>query len=224
MTNKHFVLVLGILSVSAVASQALPKDVSSRSWAASAVQEAIANKVLRTLPDGSFHGSMPVTRAQVVVALAAEAHVLTAGSWQHHKSSAVPESVVNQLNSGDWRAKPVTRYMLASVLTRMGDYLNNGLHRAAPGAKDTAKSVALPPVAKVHVSPRSPYYSALHYLAVNKMVWSGSVLLQVNNAHVTSAQLSEAVAEMAEGVTNRVTSLGFDKTGATPDKTFHPKR
>ncbi len=224
MINKTFVAIIGAGTVLATAVSALPRDVSANSWAAGAVKETIANRVLLPLPDGRFHGTLPVTRAQVVLALAAEGHVLTARQWKHHSSSPVPDSVAKQLRTGDWRAKPVTRYMLASVLARLGDYISNGVHAAAPGAKDTGKSSILPTVKKLPITAHSPYYSALHYLAVNKMVWPGSVLLYVDSKHVTAAQLSSALFQFTEGVTNHLTSLGLDKNGSTPDRTFHPKK
>ncbi len=224
MINKAFVAMVGGLIVAETVAFALPRDVSRNSWAAGAVQETIANKVLVPLPDGRFHGNMPVSRAQLVLALAAEGRTLTAHKWLHHSSSPVPDSVASQLRSGDWRSKPVTRYMLASVLARLGDYINNGIHPASPSAKDTNKSSVIPGVRKLPIPAHSPYYSALRYLASNKMVWPGSVLLYANNTHVTAAQLSTALVEFTEGVNNRLTSLGLDKNGSTPDRTFHRKK
>src|SRR5579862_8084192 len=116
---------------------ALPPDVRTDHWAARGVNETLRNNILSLDSDHKFHGEAKVTRAQAATALAKLARELEAGQWQPLPSSAVPESVSTTLERGDWKQRPVTRYILASVLARFGDYVTQGITRAPAGSKDT---------------------------------------------------------------------------------------
>lgn len=206
------------------AGEKLPADVPGSHWAAASVQEVTRNGVL-DLPDGRhFRGESKATRAQAVIALAKLARLLQAGTW--HGGGSVPVSAKTaaaiQENDG-WQSQPLTRYSLAVALARTGDYVANGMHRDT-GAKDLAQSIVFPAKPKVTVSRANPAHSALVYLVNNNMIWPGSPLLKADSTPIRGAEMSRALAQMVTGLNNRLTSLGHDENGETPDKTFHPKR
>ena len=201
----------------------LPSDVRSNHWAASYVQEALDNSVM-ALPDGKeFHGEAKVTHGQAVIALAKLARMLEAGTWKAQPSRPVPDSVLKPLEQGDWRTQSVTRYELAKVLASMGDYVMKGLQRSAPDAKSLGQSEAFPPKPKIALPKTHPAYAALTYLADNNMVLPKSPLLTADARPLLGGELSQAVADMVAGVTNRVTEVGKDADGSTPDASFHKK-
>jgi len=206
------------------ATPALPPDVRVNSWAATAVQEVLANGVMKTRTDGQFHGEAKVTHAESVVALANLARAIESNKWRHTPSIPIPGNVNHTLDHSDWRKHQVTRYMLASLLARFGDYLNNGLTRAPAESKDIGKSGAFPPKVTVTIAASHPAYASLTYLAERNMIWPGSPFLQVDSLPVTSDEMSRALSEMAAGVTNSVTSLGLNADGTTPDASFHKKK
>ncbi len=207
-----------------VQAAGLPSDVRSNHWAAHAVEETLANGVMSTQSDGQFHGEAKVTRGQTVIALAKLAHAVEDGKWHAAKSHSVPDSIVPFLEKGDWRQRPVTRYMLASLLARFGDYVNNGVTRAPAGSKETGKSEALPDKVAVKLAAGHPAYAALTYLAAERMIWPGSPLLQADSQPVKGAELSRALAEMVSGLNDRLTELGHDAEGNTLDPSFQRKK
>ena len=53
------------------------------------------------------------------------------------------------------------------------------------------------------------------------MISADSPLLRPTGAPVTAAQLQTALSQMLVGLTDRLTDLGHDKEGNTPDHSFH---
>ncbi len=201
----------------------LPPDVRPDHWAAPSVQEVLDNGVM-ALPDGKeFHGEAKVTHGQAVIALAKLAQMLEAGTWKAQPSRPVADTVLKPLEHGDWRTQRVTRYELAKVLASMGDYVSAGLSRPTPDAKDLAKSEVFPPKPKITLPKTHPAYAALTYLVDKNMVLPKSPLLAADDKLLSGGEMSRALAEMVVGVTNRLTELGKDADGNTPDASFHPK-
>ncbi len=221
MQNYRFVIwaALGLLGCWGrwAAADTLPSDVRSNHWAAPAVQEVLSNKVLATEKDHNFHGEAKVTHVQAVIALANLAHALESGTWKAAHSKAVPARVGAITAQSGWKSQPVSRYTLAAVLARMGDYVANGLPRPKPGSKDLGKSVVLPPPVKVTLPATHPAYAALTYLAANRMIWPGSPLLKADDKPVLGGEISVALSQMVAGLNDRMTELGQDEEGDTPD-------
>jgi hypothetical protein len=188
------------------------------------VQETLANGVMANRADGQFHGEAKVTHGEAVIALANLARAVETAKWHAASSMPVPATIKPTLEHSDWRKHLVTRYMLASLLARFGDYLTNGLTRAPADSKDTGKSEALPAKAVVKIASSNPAYASLTYLAERRMIWPGSPLLQADSQPVKGEEMSRALSEMAVGVANRLTSLGLNPDGSTPDASFHPKK
>lgn len=217
-------LILGTLLCPVLAKgQALPPDVKNNHWAASSVQKALQNNVL-TLKNGKFDGEGIVTHTQAVIALAKLAQTLEAGKWQAETSYVIPDKVMTTLQQGNWRQRPLTRYTLAQVLARFGEYFSNGVRRADPASKDRNKSTQLPPKPKVTLASSHPAYAAVTYLVNNHMLWSGSPLLKPGDKPIKGIEMSQAIAQVATGLTNLVTDLGLDEDGGTPDKSFKSKK
>jgi hypothetical protein len=204
-----------------MSAHALPPDVRAGHWAAHGVTETLRNGVLAVDTDGKFHGEAKVTRAQAAAALAKLAQKLEADQWHAMPSVAVPESVNATLERGDWKSRPVTRYILASVLARFGDYVSHGVTRAPADSKDAGKSEILPDLGKPKLSSSQTANPALAYLAAHQEMFPKSPLLKAGSQTLTGAELSQAVSEMVVGLNDRLTSLGLDEKGDTPDKTFH---
>lgn len=209
----------GVLPLFAGA-QELPRDVRANHWAASAVQNALSNGLLSLGSDKLFHGEAKVTHTQTVIALARLGHALEEHSWKSHPSQALTDKVMAPLLKGDWRKLPVTRYTFAYVVTRYADYLSNGLPPADTAA-DKGKSAALPPAASVSIADSHPAHAALVYLTSARMLWAKSALLKPDDQPLKGSELSQALSQLAAGVTDRQTSLGFDANGSTPDASFH---
>jgi len=131
------IITLGCIALSIRATaQSLPPDVRAGHWAATPVQIALKNQILSVEADKNFHGDAKVTHRQAVIALARLGKALETGVWQ--RSASVPVSFVKTSiapKSGAWENQGVSRYVFATVLTRIGDYANNGLVRAKPSEK-----------------------------------------------------------------------------------------
>ncbi|HLH79432.1 MAG TPA: S-layer homology domain-containing protein [Chthonomonas sp.] len=216
---NRFLLLLLLLG--ATPALCLPPDVRPNHWAAAYVQQALENHLLSLESDGRFHGEQKVTRIDVAIALARLAKALQDNTWHAAPSKPVPESVVQTLKERRWQNRPVTRYILASVLCRIGNYVANGITRAPANAKDTAKSEALPTNVSIAVPPTNPAYASLRYLVQHREIGPDSPLLQADRTPITAAQLGVAVAQMVTGLNDQLTSLGHDAQGNTPDASFH---
>ncbi|MCW3051731.1 MAG: S-layer y domain [Chthonomonadales bacterium] len=220
------IIVLGCIALSARAmAQSLPPDVRAGHWAATPVQIALRNQILSVEADKNFHGDAKVTHLQAVIALARLGKALETGAW--HKSASIPVSVAKTAvapKSGAWEKQSVSRYVFATVLTRMGDYANNGLIRAQPSEKDTGKSLVVPPAVAVTLSKSSPAYASMTYLTGHRMVGPGSPLLSADDKTLTAAEMTRAMKDLVSGLTDRVTDLGHDADGNTHDESFHPKK
>lgn len=226
MRQIGFVIGLGLCILGSprlALGQSLPSDVKSEHWAAASVQKALENKLL-SLTNGKFNGEAIVTHTQAVIAVARLAQVLEAGKWKAEASVPVPGKVITTLEQGNWQQRPLTRYTLATVLTKFGNYLANGIPKPEPGSKDLAQSIALPPKAKVTVAKSHPAYEALTYLTSRKMLWPGSPLLNPSDKPVKGAEISQALTELATGLNDRQTSLGHDEDGSTIDASSKKKK
>lgn len=224
---QKFIVVCGMCALGLWAGTravALPPDVRTGHWAARGVDETLRNGVLSLDSDHKFHGEAKVTRAQAATALAKLARMLEADKWQALPSAAVPESVNATLQRGDWKQRPVTRYILASVLARFGDYVTRGVTRAPADAKDTNESEVLADIGKPKLSSVQAASPALAYLAAHQEMFPKSPLLKPGDQPMTGTELSLAVSEMVIGLTNRLTSLGLDAEGNTPDASFRKSK
>ena len=204
-------------------AQDLPSDVRSSHWAAPAVQLVLKNSVMSLGSDKAFHGEAKVTHKEAVLAVAKLAHALENNTWKSGKSAPVPDKVIPVLEKGDWKTQPLTRFALASVLARFGDYASAGLSRPKPGAKDLGMSSALPDKPEITVPKANAAYDALTYLASNNMIWPESPLLKADDKPVQGAEMSRALKEMITGLNNKMTELGHDEHGGTIDQSSHPK-
>ncbi len=171
------------------------------------------------LPDGrSFHGEAKVTRTQAVIALARLAQSLETGKWKAATSAPISSGTAQpKANAPGWRKQMVTRYMLASVLARFGDYVANGLHRPGPNDKALGQSEALPDKVTVTVPASNPAYASLVYLAKNRMIGTDSPLLKPDDKLLRGGELSRALAQMVAGLNDRLTDIGHDSEGNTID-------
>ena len=206
-------------------AQSLPPDVRNGHWAATPVQIALRNQILSVEADKNFHGDAKVTHRQAVIALARLGKALETGAWQ--RSASVPVSVSKTAvapKSGAWETQGVSRYVFATVLTRLGDYANNGLVRAQPTEKDTGKSIVVPPAVAVALSKSSSAYTAMIYLAGHRMVGPDSPLLSADDKTLTAAEMTRAMKDLISGLTDRMTDLGHDADGSTHDEAFHLKK
>ena len=215
-------LAAGALSVSAQ----LPPDVRSNHWAAGAVAQIVKSGVMTVYPDHEFKGEEHVTHAQAVIALAEVAKRLEAGTWQAGDAKPVPDKIAKVLTKSAWQSKLVTRYDLASVLVRFGNYYLKAVSRPNPGAKDLGKSVTLPTIVKIpqSVNASNPAYGALKYLTQGRMISADSPLIKADNVHTKAVELSHAIAQVVDGLADRMTELGLDEMGNTPDKSFHQSK
>lgn len=218
------IIALGCVALSArTTAQSLPPDVRAGHWASTPVQVALRNHILSVEADKDFHGDAKMTHLQAVLALARLGKALETGAWQG--SATVPVTVARtgvSPRSGAWESQSVSRYVFATVLTRMGDYANAGLARPQPTAKDLGKSAVLPPVT-ITLPKSSPAYEALTYLASRRMVGPGSALLSADDKPLKASEMSRALRELVIGLTDRLTELGHDADGNTHDEAFHSK-
>jgi len=202
----------------------LPSDVRSNHWAATAVQQTVKLGIIPLQSDHQFHGEAHVTRTEAVNALAALARQLLAGSWQVQKSEPVPEKVAATMQQDAWKNKQVTRYELSSVLSRFGNYFAHAVTRPKPGSTDVGRSAIPPKGVSPGVPTTHPAYTALKFLTDNRMIHADSPLLHADTTFVKASELSLALAEMASGLTDKLTELGLDADGNTPDNSFHSKK
>src|SRR5215470_16828377 len=140
MRRSWFLAGVGLWLTPMTAGGQVPSDVRNGHWAGQAVQQVLQNGVMTPEADKLFHGEAKVTHTQAAIAIANLAKALEAGKWTPGKSAPVSMKIVPTLERGDWRRQKVTRYALASVLARMGDYIAKGVER---GRKDLAKSEIL---------------------------------------------------------------------------------
>ena len=207
-----------------VANAQLPSDVRSSHWAAGAVKQVLANHVMPLGADKQFHGEAHATRQEAVMAIAALAKQLESGTWHKEPVQAVPEKVSKVLNGADWKTRTVTRYEMASVLARLGNYYAEAVPRPALGAKNLGKSAILASKISIGVPTTSPAYPALRYLADSRMIAPGADLLTADATLVKALAFSTGVAQMAAGLVDKMTELGQESDGSTPDASFHNRK
>lgn len=204
------------------AADTLPSDVRPNHWAAKAVPQALENGILSLQSDKQFHGDAKVTRAQTAIAIAKLARTLENNTWKKQSSVAIPDRVDAIMDQTTWKKQLVSRYVLAYTLTRMGNYVANGLPRPKPGVSDLGKSVAIEPVT-ISVPRSNPAYESLAYLAKNRMIRPNSPLLKADDSPIQGEEISRALTDMTVGLNDRLTSMNHDANGETPDATFHTK-
>lgn len=218
---------LFVMSVTARAlagpASTLPSDIRPGHWAAKSVKQVLLNGVLTVQSDGKFHGDARVTHTQAVIALARLGHLLEQGQWKDTAASQpVPDSVINVFDRTDWKHQALRRYTCAAVLSRFADYFTNGVPRPKPDSK-VGKSEVLEAV-KVTLAPSHPAYSAVAYLAQNRMIKPDSPLLKPDDNPITGKELSAALSSLAIGLNDRLTDLGKTPDPAPPDEgTAKPK-
>lgn len=215
--------VLGIASVVQSKAQTRPADVRAGHWAEKSVTQALDNRVLN-LESSKFRGDRTVTKTQAVIALAALAKSLEQGTWKRLNSGTVSTKSDNMTERTAWEKQSVSRYTLAIVLSKFGNYFVNGVERAGKDGKDVAKSGAFPPKPTITLAKTHPAYASVTYLIGKNMIRSGSALLKPDNTPLYANDLSVAISELAFGLTNQVTELGLDENGGTPDQTFKNKK
>jgi hypothetical protein len=219
------IVALGCVAFAArTAAQSLPPDVRAGNWAATPVQVVLRNHILSVDTDKGFHGDAKVTHLQAVIALARLGKALEAGTWQG--SASVPVAVAKTdiaPKSGTWEKQGVSRYVFATVLTRMADYASTGLVRAPSDDKDTGKSIIIPPPVAITLPKSNPAYESLTYLVSRRMIGPGSALLAADDKPLKATEMSRALRDLVTGLTDRVTDLGQDADGNTHDEAFHPK-
>ncbi len=201
-----------------------PSDVKSGHWAKHSTLRLIEMGVLGLRGGGKFGGDQPPTRTEVAKALVAWAKRLEAGTWKSEKSAAVSASALSTLDDKNWAGRPLTRYVLADTLARAGDYFARSLPSAPRGDKTVASSRSLPSPPKITLTQGHPAYVSLNYLAAHRMLDAHSPLLHPEGGSLNAAEFSSVLARAAAGLVDRVTPLGLDENGSTPDKSFHPKR
>lgn len=205
------------------AAQSLPADVKAAHWAASGVREIVQNGVMSVADGRRFAGDRFVTHAEAVVVLSKLARSIASGQWKALPSRPVPHTVDTTLSQASWQRRPITRYALASVLARFGDFIVNGLPRPDPTSTARGKSQALVK-AVVTLPANHPAHDALVYLAANRMIRPGSILLNADGAPLRAAELSQGLSDVALGLTDLQTDLGHTAAGETPDATFHQRK
>ncbi len=204
-------------------TQTLPPDVRAGHWAAAQVQSVLRNGVLTAEADKAFHGDATVTHVQAILALAKLAHALEGGTWQASKSIPISSAKTGIApKAGTWESKDVSRYVFASVLTRMGDFVTAVLVRPKADEKDLGKSIAIPDAVHLSVPKTSPAYDSLAFLAKGRMVTPGSPLLAADDKPLKSAEMSRALHDLVTGLNDRLTDLGHDEDGGTREAPHAP--
>lgn len=203
-------------------AQKKPTDVRPNHPSTQAVQQVLDTGVMAFTDGTNFRGEAKVTRTQAVIAIAKLARAVETRQWKAKASVAVPGNAKNMQVVDT--TQPVTRYTLANALSRFGNYLANGLPRPAAVAKDLAKSEVLPERPRITVASSHPAYASLTYLVERRMLWPGSPLLKPDDKPLQSAELSQALAEMATGLTNLWSELGKDELGNTIDQSSRKKK
>ena len=217
-------LLLSLLFIASNSSSAaLPADVKADHPAAKAIERMLSMHVL-SAPGGKFSGATAVSRTELASVLRQMAVTIAARKWKVEKSVPLTaKGVFPLIESGTWTKQHVSRYTMAISLARVGDYFENGMHRAAPGLKDTGKSETKL-FTKPTIPSNHPAKISLNYLAAHKMLWKDSPLLQVDNTNFTAKDFSFAVAQMIVGLNDQLTSLNLDEKGESKDATFHQKK
>jgi hypothetical protein len=182
-----------------VAAGAQPvADVPNRHWAHRAVSDVLKMAVMDA-PGRKFAGDRTVTRDELIVTLARLGRVLLQGRWR--SAAAAP---TRSRQPASWRSRPIDRYQLAAAIDKVASYAARGLPR--PAAAPFGKSAALPDRPDIsQVRAGSRVKASLAYLAANRMVWPGSVLLKPGPQPITAGQAAEALAQMVAGVNDMLT-------------------
>jgi hypothetical protein len=215
-----FALLCGAVSLQA---QTLPSDVRANHWAAPAIKSVLSNRVM-FVEAKQFRGEAKVTRTEAIVFIANLARALETQRWRGAKSVPIPAKAEALADQSDWRTQPVTRYAMARILARAGDYYNNGVRRAAQNSPDRGKSTTIPQRTTVTLNSTHPAFNSVTYLAKLHLIWPSSPLLNPDNKPVTGAEVAVALSQMLVGLNNLHTDTGKELDGSTPDRTFRPKK
>ena len=223
---KQCLAILGAslcLAPSLAQSQGLPADVRPNHWAVPSVKSALQNRLL-ALDGKAFRGEAKATRTEAIVAIANLVRALDTKTWVKSSSVALPASAEAVADQGAWQKQPVTRYALARILARAGDYFANGIQRLPANAKKLAKSTSVPEKATLTLPKTHPAYASLSYLVSKRAVWTSSPLLNPDNKPVTAVEVAKALAQAIVGLNDAVTELGHEEDGSTPDRSFRNKK
>ena len=202
-----------------------PSDLKAGHWARASTLRMIEMGIIPAHAKGkAFDGDKPATRTEIINALAKWAKTLESGKWKTLRSVPVTSTIEKTLNGKGWQEKPVTRFVLADTLARTGDYFALSLKPVPSKDETRGQSKAITAPLKIRLTKSHPAYVSLNYLATNRMISSGSPLVNPNGDPLSSASFSLALAQVATGVVNRVTPLGHDENGGTIDQNSFKKR
>lgn len=165
-----------------------PKDVPADHWARKDVQAVLEHGVM-SAPGGKFGGAEHVSRSQLIRTMAAFARSVEKGSWQPGTGGRFRSNPDGQPPAS--LSKPVNRYQLAAVLSRMGRYAAAGMPKAGPKRFGDSPAIPDPPSA-AGVNKNDPSYADLQYLLKNRMVWTKSVLAKPGPQTVTGKEVAAA--------------------------------
>lgn len=203
-------------------AQKQPSDMRPNHPARQEVLQVLAHNVMDFTDGTNFRGEARVSRTQAVIAIAKLARAIENGQWKARPSVPLPAKAPT-MQVVDTR-QPVTRYTLATVLARLGNYLTNALSRPSGPGPDLARTDALPAPPRITVPASHPAHASLTYLASKRLIWPGSPLLKPDDKPLQSVELSRALAEMTTGLINQWTELGKDEEGNTPDRSFRNRK
>lgn len=198
------------------AAEIAATDIPAKHWASHSVNATVRNAVL-PVNGGKFNGQTLVSHRGAAIALAKLGRLLKAHAWRGNSSVPVPDKIITGISNGPWERQTVSKYAFAVMLARMGDFIANGISRPPPGADDLARSVALPHIPVLKIPASDPAYSALVYLARERMVGPDSPLLRPDQHNITAAEMGKALAQFAFGVNDQMTPLGHNPDGSTKD-------
>jgi hypothetical protein len=192
-------LLLCTMGVGPVRAAQTVSDVPASHWARPAVLETVKRGILAA-PGGKFRGDAKITRTELANALAAFGKSLEKGAWR----GTNPKPLKDPGDGAFAEGQPVTRYEVAAVLLRSGQYAQKGLPK--PGPKRFGESEAFPPTPSIAAVPKGhAARAALEYLHKNRMLAPKSPLVSPSSKAVTADELAQAVAMVIVGLTDQFT-------------------
>lgn len=174
------------------------KDIPANHWAKKDVAAALQHGIMRA-PNGKFNGDARVTRTDLIIAMAGFGQSLEHNTWLPGKPG---RRFKFPLKDADPTVEQgLTRYELATVLTRMGGYAASALPK--PGPKRFAASIVLPAPSEVTTVPKTdPAYASVQYLAKNRMIGKDSILSKPGTQPVTGKDVAEAITAVVAAVSD----------------------
>jgi hypothetical protein len=146
--------------------------------------------------DGKFRGGDPLTRTELILAMAALGRSLERGEWT--TANGKPFKSLESDAPSPKISKVVTRYEAAAVIARLARFAAAGIPK---GSVRYSKSIVLPKVESIStVKPSDPAYASVQYLAQNRMIAPGSILGKPGPQPVTGKELAGAAAAVITGL------------------------